>query len=172
MVKCIGGRRVKRAGKGYMDTIFFNSAPSFSNIEITKYFNYEPRFNGAFWRDSLPRIKDGVYVINLTDKQSKGTHWVSLFIDGNTAVYFDSFGIKYIPQEVFSKIKHKSITQNIFRIQDDDFIMCAFYCIIFTEYIYACRKVLLDYTNLFSPDDYKKNEKIIYNYFKEKYSKL
>ena len=57
-----------------MDTIFFNSAPSFSNIEITKYFNYEPRFNGAFWRDSLSRIKDGVYVINLTDKQSKGTH--------------------------------------------------------------------------------------------------
>ena len=33
--------------------------------------------------------------------------------------------------------------------------------------IYACRKNLLDYTNLFSLNDYKKNEKIICKYFKE-----
>ena len=33
---------------------------------------------------------------NLLDKESKGTHWVSLFIDRNTEVYFDSFGIEYI----------------------------------------------------------------------------
>ena len=32
-------------------------------------------------------------------KKSKATHWVSLFIDRNTVVYFDSFGIEYIPQE-------------------------------------------------------------------------
>ena len=30
-------------------------------------------------------------------------------------------------------------------------------------------KTLLDYTNLFSPNDYEKNEKIIYKYFKDKY---
>ena len=28
------------------------------NIEITKYFNYEPRFNGVFSSDNLPRTKD------------------------------------------------------------------------------------------------------------------
>ena len=37
--------------------------------------------------------------------------------------------------------------------------------------IYACRKNLLDYTNLFSPNDYKKNDKIIHKYFKEKYGR-
>ena len=41
-------------------------------------------FNGDFARNNLPRIKDVAYIINLDDKQSKGTHWVSLFIDGNT----------------------------------------------------------------------------------------
>ena len=46
--------------------------------------------------------------------------------------------------------------------------MCGFYCIAFIEYILA-GKTLLDYTNLFSPNDYKKNEKIIDNYFKDKY---
>ena len=46
-----------------------------------------------FARNNLPRTKDEDYVINLHDKKSKGTYWVSSFIDRNTAVYFDSFGI-------------------------------------------------------------------------------
>ena len=31
----------------------------FSNIEITNYFNYAPRFIGVFSRNNLPRIDDG-----------------------------------------------------------------------------------------------------------------
>ena len=89
-------------------------------------------------------------------------HWLNL------AVYFDSFGIEYIPQEVLNKIRDKSITHNIFRIQDNESIMCGFYCITFIEYMLV-GKTLLDYTNLFSPNDYEKNEKIIYKYFKDKY---
>ena len=80
-------------------------------------------------------------------KKSKGTHSVSLFIDRNTSVYFDSFGIEYIPQEVLNKIKDKSITHNIFRIQGNESIMCGFYCIVFIEYMLA-GKILLDYTLL------------------------
>ena len=58
------------------------------------------------------------------------------------AVYFDSFGMEHILQEVLSKIKVKSIT-----IYDS--IMCGFYCIIYIKYMVA-GKNLLDYTNLFS----------------------
>ena len=112
-------------------------------------------------RDNLPRIKDEAYVINLDDKKSKGKHWVSLFFDRNTAVYFDSFGIEYSLQEILSKSKDKSITHNLFIIQDDDSIMCRLYCTAFMEKILA-GKTLLDYTNLFSRSDYKKNNKIIY----------
>ena len=46
-----------------------------------------------FSGNNLPRIKDGAYFINLNNKKSKGAHWVSLLIDRNKAVYFDSFGI-------------------------------------------------------------------------------
>ena len=47
-------------------------------------------------------------MINLDNEKSKRTHWVSLYIDRNTAVYFDSFGIEYILQEVFlSYLFHK-----------------------------------------------------------------
>ena len=75
---------------------------------------------------NLPRIKDRAYV-------SKSKRWDSLFIDRNTAVYFDSFGIEYIPQEVLNKIKDKSITHNIFRIQDNGSIWIYM--------IYAFRKI-------------------------------
>ena len=52
------------------------------------------------------------------------------------------------------------MNHNIFRIQGDESIMCRFYCIAFTEYMLP-RKVLLDYNNLFSTNDYKKNNKKI-----------
>ena len=82
-------------------------------------------------------------MINIDDKNSKGTHWVSLFIDRNIAVYFDSLGIKYVPQEVLNKTRDKSITHNIFRIQDNKFSMCVIYCIAFTEYRLAGKTVRL-----------------------------
>ena len=67
-------------------------------------------------------------------------------------MYFDYFRVEYILQEVLRKIKDKSITPNIFRIQDDDFIMCLFHCTVFTEYMLA-GKTLLDHTKLFFPND-------------------
>ena len=44
-----------------------------------------------------------MYAINLNDKKSKETYWVSVFIDRNAVVYFDSFGTEYIPLEVLNK---------------------------------------------------------------------
>ena len=65
-----------------------------NNIDITNYFKYEPRFNGVFSRNNLPKLKDGGYVINLDDKNGKGTHWVSLFIQKYLTIYFASVGKK------------------------------------------------------------------------------
>ena len=58
-------------------------------------------------------------------------------------MYFDSFGIKYISQEVFNNIRDKSITHNIVRMQDNESIMCVFYYITFIEYMLV-GKTLLD----------------------------
>ena len=48
--------------------------------------------------------------------------------------------------------------------------MCGFYCVTFIEYIFAV-KALLDYTNLFSLNDYQKNDEIINKYFKDRYGR-
>ena len=60
-------------------------------------------------------------------------------------MYFDSFGIEYVLQELLSKFKDKATTHNIFKIQDHDSIMCGFCCIAFIEYMLA-GKTLLNYT--------------------------
>ena len=44
------------------------------------------------------------------------------------------------------------------RTQEDDSIMCGFYCIAFKENMLNQN---IDYIKLFSPNDYKKNEKVI-----------
>ena len=53
---------------------------------------------------------------------------------------------------------------NIYRIQAYDSIMCGYFCIGFIDFMLK-GKSLLDYTNLFSPNDYEKNDKIILKYF-------
>ena len=77
-----------------------------SNFEIQKYYQNEPRFNGACSRDNLPKllnsaeIKDGAYIINLDEYSDIGTHWVALYVHNNDVTYFDSFGVERIRKEI------------------------------------------------------------------------
>ena len=51
-----------------------------ANFETQKYYENEPRFNGVYSRDNLPKeIKDGAYVINLAEHADTGAHWIALF---------------------------------------------------------------------------------------------
>ena len=135
-----------------------------TSFEIQKYYQNESRFNGVYSRDNLPKIKDGAYVINLDEYSDIGTHWVSLYVQNNNVTYFDSFGVEHIPKEIKAFINNKNITTNIFRIQAYDSIMCGYFCIGFIDFMLA-GKTLTEYTNLFSPNNFKKNDDIILNYF-------
>ena len=108
-----------------------------TNFEIQKYHQNEPKFNGVYSRNNLTKIKDGAYVINLDEFKSIGNHWIT---------------------------GHKNITMNINRIQADDSVMCGYFCIGFIDFTLK-GKSFLEYINLFSPNEYKKSEKIILKYF-------
>ena len=62
---------------------------------MQKYYKNEPRCNGVYSRDNLPKIMDGAYVINLDEYSDIGTHWVDLHVDDNdnNVIYFDFFGV-------------------------------------------------------------------------------
>ena len=137
-----------------------------TNFEIQEYYQNEPRFNGVFNRDNLPNtIKNGAYVINLDEYRDIGTHWVALYVNNKTITYFDSFGVEHIPREFIKFIgNNKKIKTNIYRRQAYDSIMCGYFCIGFINSIFDGNS-LTDYTNLFSPNDLKKNDDIILKYF-------
>ena len=143
-----------------------------TNFEIQKYYKNEPRFNGVFSRNNLSKKKDGAYIINLDEYANVGTHWIALFCKKIKIVYFDSFGVEYIPNEIkeFSKKwpENKNIKTNSFWIQEGNSIMCGYICIGFIDFTLAGKK-LTDYTNLFSPYDFKKNDSIILSYFKNEW---
>ena len=126
-----------------------------TNFEIQKYYQNEPRFNGVYSRDNLPKIKDGAYVINLDEYSDIGTHWVALYVQNNDVTYFDSFGVERIPKEIRIFISNNNIKTNIFRIPAYDSIMCGYFCIGFIDFTLAA-KTLIDFTNLFLPNNLKK----------------
>ena len=85
-------------------------------------------------------------------------------MNAENLTYFDSFGVEYIPKEIKKSIGNKNIITNIYRIQANNSIMCGYFCIVFIDFMLK-RNSLLNYTNLFSPTDYEKNDKIILNIF-------
>ena len=139
-----------------------------TNFEIQKYNENDSRFNGVYSRDNLPnKNKDGVYVINLDEYSDIGTHWIALYVKNNDITYFDSFVVEHIPKEIIKFIGRKNIIANIFRIQAYDLIMCGYFCIGFTDFMFK-GKALTEFTNLFSPHDFKKNDDIIMSFFKDR----
>ena len=113
------------------------------------------------------KIKDGAYAINLDEYSDIGPYWIALYVNNKTVTDFDSFGVEHIPKEIKGFIDNKNIIANIFRIQAYDSVMCGYFCIGFINFMFM-DKSLTDYTNLFSPNNLKKNDNIILNYFLNK----
>ena len=95
-----------------------------------------------------------------------------MYVKINDVTYFNSFGVEHIPREIrtfidcpsSSALQNKYIKTNIFIIQEYDSIMCGYFCIGFINFMLA-GKTLTEFTNLFSPNNFKRNDDIILNYF-------
>ena len=83
----------------------------------------------------------------------------------NEIIYFDSFGVEHVPEEIKEFVGNKNIKANILRVQANNSVMCDYFCIGFIDLMLASKR-LTDYASLFSPHDFKKNDHIILTYFK------
>ena len=105
-----------------------------TNFEIQKYYQNEPRSNGVFSRDNLPKkIKVGAYIINLGEYVDVGTHWIALFYRKSEIVYFGSLVLNMF----LKKIGTKNIKAITFRVQSNSSVMCEYICIRFLDFILA-----------------------------------
>ena len=126
-----------------------------TNFEIIEYYENDPTFNGVYSRANLLKIiKNGAFVINLYDYADVGTHWIALYVRNNEVIYFDSFGVEHIPEEIKKFIGNKDIKRNIFRIQAYNSVMRGYFCIGFPDFMFA-NKTLIEITSLFSPYDFE-----------------
>ena len=129
-----------------------------THFELQKHYQNEPRINSIYSRDNLPeKIKDGAYVINLDEYADVGTHWITLFCNRSGIVYFDSFGVGDVPDEIKKFVGNKNIIGNIYLVQANNSVMCGYFCIGFIDFVLVGKK-LTDFTSMFSPYDYKKND--------------
>ena len=85
-----------------------------------------------------------------------------MHVDNNEVTYFDSFRVEHIPKEIKELAKKKNIKINIFRIQANDSVMCGYICIGFIDFLFK-GKTLTEYTN--SPNNFEKNDDIVFKYF-------
>ena len=84
-------------------------------------------------------------------------------MNSDNIVNFDRFGVDHILKEIKQFIENKNIIANIYKIQIYVSIICEYFCIGFIDFMLK-GKSLLNYTNLVSPNDYEKNDKIKLNY--------
>ena len=83
-----------------------------------------------------------------------------MYVNDNNVTYYYSFGVEHIPKEIRKSFENKYIIRIIYREEEYDSIMSGYFCIRFIDFILK-GKSLWEYTNLSSPNDYKKNDKII-----------
>ena len=85
-------------------------------------------------------------------------------MQNNNVIYFDSFGVEHIPKEIKAFINNKNIITNTFRVQEYDSILHGYFSIRFIDFMLE-KKTLTEYINLFSSNNFKKNDDITLNYF-------
>ena len=124
------------------------------------YYQNELTFNRVNSRDNLL----GAYEINFDEYSDIATHWIALYINNKTVTYFDSFGVEHIPKQTKTFTNNKSIIAHILILQSYDSVICGYFCIGFIDFMLKGNN-LTDFTNLFSPNNFQKNDDIILNYF-------
>ena len=110
-------------------------------------------FKGVFSCDNIPYLTEyNVSIIcNFSKANTKGTHYVAIYIFKDKIIYFDPLGLKCVVNSIcnYLRIYNKTIIESNFMIQHPLSFHCGFFCI---GFIFAMDKniSLQLYHNLFT----------------------
>ena len=112
-----------------------------TNFEIQKYYKNEPRFNGVFSRNNLPKkIKDGAYVTNLDNMQMQAHIGLLYFVTEMKLFILIVLVLNIFLKKLKNLFEIKTKT-NIFQVQANDSVMCGYFCIGFIDFMLAGKKL-------------------------------
>ena len=130
-------------------------------------------------KDQLPERKPydvHAYIINTDDSDQPGEHWVAIYFKGNTATYFDSYGLPPFEQHMKSFLDNNthSWTRNNVRLQSGNSAMCGVYCIFALDVLArGCDlKTILAIKFQQQPRYWHQNDKDVGEWFKYTYGYL
>ena len=162
---------IPKKGKGISDNFFFeqikNKYPSLfkkinyplSNIFINNLLKNEESYLNTFSKDEISLIENNKSIIfNLQNSNQPGSHWIALSRNNNNIYIFDSFGIGYIPKNIYKIYKNFDIITNIYRIQDINSNLCGLFCILFCLYKVDTKNKFIEFLNMFNVNNFIKNE--------------
>ena len=139
--------------------LFNKSNYPLSNIFINNLLKNEQSYLSTFSKDEIPLIENNKSLIfNLQNSKEPGSHWIALSRTNKNIFIFDSFGIGYIPKNIYKIYKNFNIITNIYRIQDINSNLCGLFCILFCLYKVDTKNRFIEFLNLFNVNDYIKNE--------------
>ena len=81
--------------------VFIMPPHTLTNFEIQKYYENDGVYLMVFILETIQnKERNGANVINLDEYADVGTHWIVLFCNRSEIVYFDSFGVQHVPEDV------------------------------------------------------------------------
>ena len=94
-------------------------------------------------------------MINLDEYADVGTQSIALFCNRNEIVYFNSFDVEHVPEEIKDFVGNKNVVANIFQVQANNSIMRGYFYIGCIDFMLAVKK-LTDFTSFFFSYEFKK----------------
>ena len=70
-----------------------------------------------------------------------------MFYNKKVIVYFDSFTVEHVPEQIKEFVGNKNIKGNIFQAKANNSVMCGYFCIEFIDFTLA-GKTLTDFTSI------------------------
>lgn len=127
-------------------------------------------YGGTLAKDELMMVADNknprIYIVNNSDSNFPGTHWISLFVNNSRVAdcnyFFDSLGNTPLPDFDIFLISHgaNKYQYSLSRIQSLKSDTCGLYCLFFAYF--SCRGYnLKEILNMFKEDNYLYNELLV-----------
>jgi len=115
-----------------------------SNHDILRYANLIRMPLDCVAKDNMPmRLKNNTaIVVNLQNSYERGSHWVCAVNKNNKCLYYDSFGIEFMPKNIEKCLINSVGRENVFISNEHNqkllSILCGYFC------LWICKSVLLD----------------------------